>query len=196
MLILSTIKNCFFHLIQRFEIIKDIESLILTALQLTLNHQYIQSLIFITKLFTRRKIFFVYFIILYFHNCKLFLHTVTHFYLSRYILSYIKHAAQQKRPYIEYSNTITHFNKRKESFSFPSQSMQSITFIYYSFDKIYHNNFYFHFYFITLSILLAFTRMYRGLHYPHDFIFSIFYSKLFFKLCLYTMSIHFNPYKF
>ena len=188
MLLLSATKDFFLRLIKRFEIIKDIESLLLTALQLTLNHKCTQLLIFITKMFTRRKIFFIYFIILYFHNYTLFLHSIIHFYLSRYILSYIKQTVQQKRPYIEYSNTITHFKKRKESFSFPSQSMQSLIFIYCSFDKIYPDNFYLHLYFITLSILLAFTRMYRGLHYPHDFIFSIFYSKIFFKLCIYTMS--------
>ena len=179
-------KNYFLTLISKMEIIKDIESLMITVLQLTLNYKTINYLILITKLFTRRKIFFVYFIILFFYNFLFFLSHIFFFYLSRIILTKIKNYIKQPRPYIEYENTITYFKKRKISFSFPSQSMQSLIFIYCSFNYLFANNIFIHLYFVTLTLLLSLTRMYRGLHYPHDFIFSIFYSKIFFNFCLHT----------
>ena len=109
-------KNYFLTLISKIEIIKDIESLMITVLQLTLNYKTINYLILITKLFTRRKIFFVYFIILFFNNFLFFLSHIFFFYLSRIILTKIKNYIKQPRPYIEYENTITYFKKRKISF--------------------------------------------------------------------------------
>ena len=64
---------------------------------------------------------------------------------------------------------------QKKSYSFPSQSVQSIYIIYYNYKNL-CNNYIIDGYFTFILLLLIITRLYRGLHYCHDMLFSIIFA--------------------
>ena len=136
------------------------------------NFKYIIKL---SKNLTKRKYYFIYFFIILYYNTYLFIKCIITFYISRYINILIKNTIKQKRPYNEYPNQIKWFKKQKTSYSFPSQSIQTICIIYFAFIEN-CNYIFIHIYFLFIIMLLTVTRMYRGLHYLHDILLSIWFA--------------------
>ena len=99
--------------------------------------------------------------------------------ISHNIRSLIKLYTKCLRPYNKYPNLIKYYYKKKKSYSFPSQSVINISVIYnticnYNIINNVNTNIYFHIFYYSLLFSLAITRLYRGLHYPHDIIISYF----------------------
>jgi hypothetical protein len=146
-------------------------------LQSILNYDYMIYIIKISKFLTKSKSYYIYFAILFYCDYLLFPKVMFIFYISRIINTKIKNIVKQNRPYNDYPDKIKFFKKRKDSYSFPSQSVQCMYIIYYSYKKL-CNVYWIDVYFYTIIILLIITRLYRGLHYLHDTIFSLLISKL------------------
>lgn len=49
------------------------------------------------------------------------------FVLSRRLNEWLKKIVSQRRPYVEFPDDVVHFKKRKDSHSFPSQSVQTLS---------------------------------------------------------------------
>lgn len=94
--------------------------------------------------------------------------------LSRVSNYYIKNYFKAPRPYNRFPGAIKYYKKNKKlSYSFPSQSIQNITVLYYIYSP--QNSILIIFYWMVFC-LVSITRMLRGLHYPHDILFSYLYS--------------------
>lgn len=129
----------------------------------------------LSKNLTKQKYYYIYFFIILYYDTFLFIKCIITFYISRYINLDIKGSIKQERPYNEYPNQIRWFKKQKYSYSFPSQSIQTICIIYFTYIE-YCNSIFIHMYFLFIIALLAITRMYRGLHYLHDILLSIWFA--------------------
>ena len=101
----------------------------------------------------------------------IFIRTVFVFYLSRLVTNYIKTVTKQPRPYNSYVS-INYLTKHKTSYSFPSQSTMSAIIVYNAYKNV-EAGWLFDYYFGSIIVLLVMTRIYRGLHYPHDCLLSI-----------------------
>lgn len=139
---------------------------------------YVSSL---NKYLTSRNSIILYLSFIFYHDVNLFIYIVLSLYTSRTTTHYIKNYCKKERPYNRNPGYIKYFIKRKYSYSFPSQSILNISVFY---NSIYYYNIYneyLWFQFMTyiyymLFISLSITRMYRGLHYPHDIIISYLYG--------------------
>lgn len=129
----------------------------------------------LSKKLTKRKYYFIYFLIILYYDTYLFIKCIITFYISRFINLSIKNTIKQKRPYNEFPNEINWYKKQKNSYSFPSQSIQTICIIYFAFIEN-CNSIFIHIYFLFIIFLLSITRMYRGLHYLHDILLSIWFA--------------------
>lgn len=158
-------------------------SYIIILLQSTLDYEYMQYVIKISKFLTRTKSYYIYFIVLCYCNYTILPRVILTFYLSRYINTKLKYKVKQQRPYNDFPEVIKFFKKQKNSYSFPSQSTQSIYIIYYSY-KSSCSNYIIDLYFWSILLLLIFTRLYRGLHYLHDMVFSLVFSNIMCRLLI------------
>jgi len=94
--------------------------------------------------------------------------------VSRTSNYYIKRYFKAPRPYKRFPCAIKYYKKKnKISYSFPSQSIQNITTLYYIYlpESIILILLYW-----LILFIVSITRMIRGLHYPHDILFSFIYS--------------------
>ena len=144
-------------------------------LQNLISYDKFYYIIKLSKYLTRTKSYYVYFAILLYCNTTKFLRMIMVFYLGRGINTLIKNQVKQNRPYNDYPKLIKYFKKQKKSYSFPSQSVQSIYIIYYNYKNL-CNNYIIDAYFTFILLLLIITRLYRGLHYCHDMLFSIIFA--------------------
>ena len=141
-------------------------------LQTYLPTEAITPIISISKNLTRTKNYYIYFLILFYCNPYKFPKMFIIFYISRSLNTIIKNLVKQNRPYNDYPTFITYYKKKKDSYSFPSQSVQTMYIIYKSYNQL-CSNYLIDLYFGFVLFILILTRLYRGLHYIHDIIFSI-----------------------
>ena len=90
--------------------------------------------------------------------------------ISRGMIHVVKTLICIPRPYESFSNFVKSDKKKKDTYSFPSQSMQSVAIVYGAITRQW-NLFYFYY---TLLIIIGVSRIYRGLHYPYDVCISFF----------------------
>ncbi len=145
---------------------------IIIFLQNSVSYDNFYPIIKLSKLLTRTKSYYFYFVILAYCDKYRLPKILIVFYTGRYINSYLKSVVKQQRPYNDYPSKIKYFKKQKQSYSFPSQSIQSIYIIYNSYKRL-CSNYIIDLYFWFILILLIITRLYRGLHYLHDMLFSL-----------------------
>ena len=150
--------------------IKNIQAYYIWMFQCYYKYENVYKYIKLSKILTKTNRYYIYFLIILYYNYLLFVKTLILFYSSRIINTFIKNKIKQKRPYNEFSQ-IKYYHKHKISYSLPSQSIQSILIVYNSF-KIIFNTIFIDIYFCFIVGLLCITRIFRGLHYPHDFIIS------------------------
>jgi membrane-associated phospholipid phosphatase len=151
----------------------------ITILQKYCSPRYINPLVKIGKLFTNKSRQNIWLILLSLYDKDLFIKIFIPLMVSREVGAFIKNKIKINRPYVDYSNTIVCFKKKKyESYSFPSQSNLNLATIYYTLD--YHNylNIYLSILYYFLISITSITRMYRGLHYPHDILISNILGKI------------------
>lgn len=103
---------------------------------------------------------------------KLSLVFVIHYIVSEGIIKYgsKKFSLQRKRPYVEYPTEIRGIGRNFSDSSFPSSHMSSVTgglFVLYSvFPGVWPA-------LLIFGILLAFSRLHNGMHYPSDILAGI-----------------------
>jgi hypothetical protein len=150
------------------------ELLIIYKLQNYFDYNQLKHIIKTTKIFTnKRSIFFFVFIALL-YDYMVCIKLIIGIGISRTSNFYIKNSIRSLRPYNKYPRIIKYYKKKKKlSYSFPSQSIQNVTVVYYIFNQQYYLITLFYWY---IMIAISLTRMFRGLHYPHDIIFSYLYS--------------------
>lgn len=145
---------------------------IIQYLQSNISYSYIKPLISFNKYSTSKKCILSFTGLFILFDIKLFTKLSIGLFLSRTSNHYIKYYFKADRPYNKYPNKIKFYKKKKKlSYSFPSQSIQNITIIYYICNPA---NYIFIYYYWYLIIMIGLTRMFRGLHYLHDIIFSYF----------------------
>lgn len=164
----------------------NVELYVIYILQKYLNSDYIFTIINYNKYLTSIISIRLYLIFIFYYDMYLCLYIIYTLYISRKTNYYIKNYFKKERPYNRNPEYITYYKKRKYSYSFPSQSILNIcviynTICYYNNYNSYHYEQYIWFQFINymyyiLFISLSITRMYRGLHYPHDIIISYIYG--------------------
>ncbi len=169
---------CLLH--QSINYIYSIEANLIHNYQTMVPYHYIYPLIKCSKLLTKHYSYYLYFLTIAAYEPWLFLKVWLGFILIRRINSYIKVNIKQLRPYNAYPEQIRFYKRQKFSYSFPSQSVQSLTYIYSVIHRLYPNP-YISLYFYGILLMLALTRTYRGLHYPHDIIISYLSSIIFSK---------------
>jgi hypothetical protein len=97
--------------------------------------------------------------------------------VSREINIYIKLYFKRRRPFIKYSDILTDNKtrfKKKDTFSFPSNSIQT-SLIFYNFllSETFEVGFNKNIILFLITIVISLSKINRGLHYPSDIIFSI-----------------------
>ena len=97
--------------------------------------------------------------------------------LSREINIYIKLYFKRRRPFIKYNDILVDNNtrfKKKDTFSFPSNSIQT-SLIFYNFflSEIIILKFNKNIILFLITIIISLSKINRGLHYPSDIISSI-----------------------
>jgi membrane-associated phospholipid phosphatase len=155
-------------------------------LQKYLVSSYIFDIVSYNKYLTSFNSISLYLSIVLYYDIYLFIYIILTLTTSRTTNRYIKDYCKKERPYNRNPGYIQYFIKRKQSYSFPSQSILNISVLYnsiYYYNKVYYENYInstwfcmISFIYYMLFISLSITRMYRGLHYPHDIIISYLYS--------------------
>ena len=90
--------------------------------------------------------------------------------VSRGAIHIIKTLVRIPRPYETYPTFVKSDKKKMNTYSFPSQSMQSIAIVYGAISDQLNM---FHIYYSLLAVI-GMSRIYRGLHYPYDLLISFF----------------------
>ena len=160
--------------------LRDLEAICISWLQRTLPPGLVSPLTKTSKQLTRTNRYYAYFALLTYLSPVISFQTVCLFYGSRLVTSGVKLLTKQPRPYNSYS-TISHLAKHKTSYSLPSQSMMSSLIVQRGF-LLSTRSSWLDGYFQVVIALLSFTRMYRGLHYPHDFLISWILVQVIFRL--------------
>ena len=154
--------------------VRDLEGLTITALQCVAPPRAMWRIVYVTKACTSKHAYWSYMLLLLGHYPSIGVQTAGLFYLSRRLNTVLKHLVRQPRPYNEYPHMILYFKKRKRSLSFPSQSVQSLWIIRDAVGRMpTRHALPMLVYFTAVLAGVCLTRMYRGLHYPHDFLFSL-----------------------
>jgi len=172
---------------QLYYTLRNWESQIVTKIQSLILTQTALPYIHFSKKITKTNRYYIYLGGLLFFDITIFWKTVVIFYLSRFLTLILKNYLKQPRPYNSY-NEIRYLSKPKTSYSFPSQSMVSAVIVYHSYRRIglgWISDYYFGF----IMMLLSITRIYRGLHYPHDMIVSLALGYLVERTVLSTITI-------
>lgn len=167
--------------------ISNSEANLMNFVQQKIDYERMYPLIKISKILTKKYTYYFYFSLIFFQDIYRGLICVIFFNLVRQLNIFLKYRIVQRRPYNRYPDKISFYKKRKETLSFPSQSIQSCLIIY---TLIYHYYPYYlvKYYFTFLLTILATTRIYRGLHYPHDILISYLFARLLIKY--YLISIY------
>lgn len=169
----------------------NIELYTIHLLQKYIHPYYIFILVSYIKYLTSFNSISVYLSIALYYDIYLFMYIVFALCISRKTNYYIKNYYKKQRPYNRNPEYITYYKKRKYSYSFPSQSILNISIIYntiyyYNLYKFSYNKYIWYecisYIYYILFVLLSITRMFRGLHYPHDIIISYLYSIFIVKL--------------
>lgn len=137
-----------------------------------IDYEYMRYIILLSKHLTKRKVHCFYLLIFLYYSFDIFCKVMIIYYSSRYFVLAVKMLIRQNRPYIDYPERIKWYQKKKYSYSFPSQSIVNLSTIYLSINEL-CESIYLDFYFLFLFFLIILTRSYRGLHYIHDIIYSI-----------------------
>jgi membrane-associated phospholipid phosphatase len=172
---------------QWYQMVRDWESTGIVQFQTHIPTQVALPYIYFSKKITKTNRYYVYLLGLLYQNPKIFSETVLVFYLCRTVTNCIKMYLKQPRPYNSYTN-IRYLTKHKTSYSFPSQSMMSAVIVYHAYQRVglgWISNYYFG----SIILLLAITRIYRGLHYPHDMVVSLVLGYLIEVAVLYWLSV-------
>lgn len=134
--------------------------------------------------FCNTNIFLIIIITLYFNNIINF-NDLELFLLCSLVSITIKLIFKRKRPYV--ANTtiqnLSNSNQLKSVFSmysFPSGHTMEATLLALILFKKYNNNL-----FLLFPIIIGFTRVYLGVHYPSDVLFGILISFIIFKFILF-----------
>ena len=147
-------------------------------IQYLVSYENMTQIIFWSKRLTKVKSYYFYFGILALGNYTIAIYTYIVFFIQRYIVNFMKYLVCQERPYNKYPNTIKWFKKHNTSYSFPSQSVACLTLIYNSYILVFPYYIVDLYFYIILG-LLFWTRLYRGLHYVHDLLFSLILGNVF-----------------
>ena len=148
-----------------------VEDYFIKYLQNKFTYESIYPLIQISKYLTKTIWYNFYFALILLADPKKFLLNLLVFRLTRFLTNSIKLIVKQPRPYNINPTIVRYYKKRKWTLSFPSQSMASIVLVYQLLNY-YYSSLLITIYFGNLIFLLAFTRIYRGLHYPRDILAS------------------------
>ena len=174
------------HIIKIINYISDLEAELISKYQQSIDYDNIYPIIKISKVLTKRYCYYIYFSFIFIQNFKHGIYFCIYFNSVRALTNIIKNNIRQIRPYNKYPDTINYYKKRKDSLSFPSQSIQSTVTIYYI---LYY---YYPFritqiYFNSIIGMLFCTRIFRGLHYPHDMLVSYLIASLLIKCYIYIL---------
>ena len=157
--------------------VRDVETLLITVAQCWIPYRAVRPWIRWCKRCTTRRAYWAYMLWVACVDARLGVRTIVGFYLSRSVNAGLKHACDQARPYNAYPITVTFFGKRKRSPSFPSQSVQTMWFMRCAMHRAVSGHMapwlVWQGYFVFVVAILACTRLYRGLHYPHDMLGSL-----------------------
>ena len=157
---------------------------VIGPLQRAARYESVEPLVRLTKACTRRGAYAAYATVLLGACARTrYAELALAFVLSRRLNEGLKKWANQPRPYVEFPGQVSYFKKRKMSFSFPSQSVQTLAIAYCAFHDYpvdvpltYYGSIVRSIgscYVAALIFLVAIVRIYRGLHYPHDVIVSL-----------------------
>lgn len=166
-----------------FSMITELEANLINQFQQLFSYQQMFPLIKTSKILTKKYSYYFYFSLILFQDIYRGLIAIIFFNLVRQFNIFLKSKIIQRRPYNCYPDKIQFYKKRKETLSFPSQSIQSCLIIY-SILYCYYPYFSLKYYFNFLLTILAVTRIYRGLHYPHDILISYLFARLLIKYYL------------
>ena len=159
----------------------NIELYFIKFIQTNITTKKAKLLIHCSNILTKKNKYLIYLFILFLKDINVFIRTYITIYLSRDINLRLKHSIQEKRPFNHSSNLVKVVDRRKYSYSFPSQSIQTYILLYLSSIASFPYLLTYIF-FYTIFILLFITRIYRGLHYPHDFLASYTLAIILYKL--------------
>lgn len=162
------------------------ELLIIFKIQHYFKYNDLSLLIYTTKYLTTKNNIFIFITFVFIKDFIIGSKLICGIILSRTSNYYIKNYYKALRPYNKFPGAIKYFKKKKKySYSFPSQSIQNITIIYYI---ICPTNYYIILLYWFVISSLSITRLYRGLHYPHDIVFSYILCKYYASLINYLFN--------
>mmetsp|Transcript_15215 Transcript_15215/g.20125 ORF Transcript_15215/g.20125 Transcript_15215/m.20125 type:complete len:214 (-) Transcript_15215:3399-4040(-) len=157
--------------------------IVLRPIQKCISYEKASGIVRLSKVCTRKSAYVILTIILALVLPRArYAEIVISFLVSRKLNDYLKETIKQPRPYVSFPHLVKYFGKRKLSYSFPSQSVQTLSLAVWIFRQLslQEENFFISLiafccmgYFIAATFLVASVRMYRGLHYPHDIFSSI-----------------------
>ena len=134
----------------------------------------------ISKFLTRKYSYYFYFGLILLKDIYGGLLLIVFFNLVRQFNIFLKGQVRQARPYNMFPELITYYKRQKHTLSFPSQSIQSCLVIS-TLMTHYYPYYFVSLYFNSCLSMLALTRIYRGLHYPHDIIISYLFASYLLK---------------
>ena len=150
------------------------EASFIHGLQKGMNYNKIQPIIKLAKYITRKWNVLYFIFITFYFDWQLSIKLGGGIVVSRVSNYYIKNYFKVPRPYNRFPGAIKYYKKKKKlSYSFPSQSIQNITVLYYIYLP---ESAMLLFFYWGVMFMVSTTRMIRGLHYPHDIFFSYLYS--------------------
>jgi hypothetical protein len=176
----SIILPCIFNLY-------TLEAKLIKKCQQVISYSDMYPIIKISKLLTKRKNYYIYFGLILLKDIYVGILTIIYFNIIRQFNIYIKNLVKQDRPYNMFPDEICYYTKKKNTLSFPSQSIQSWV-IVYNIIYYYYPYYYVKLYSILCLSILGFTRIYRGLHYPHDIIISYLFASYISKYYLWFIT--------
>ena len=127
--------------------------------------------IYLSKQTTKTRRYYVYLFGLGWFQPWIGVITTASLYLGRLVTNQVKLWVQQPRPYNSYSE-VEFLLRQKHTYSFPSQSTMSAMTCLLGYRRAGYG-WWSNYYFGVLLFILGTTRVYRGLHYPHDLVASM-----------------------
>lgn len=97
-------------------------------------------------------------------------------YLSRKVNIIIKLYFKRKRPFVKFNNILVNDKtrlKKENTFSFPSNSIQTSLIFYNVFIDVINFKKYKNIILLLIIIIISLSKINRGLHYPSDIMFSV-----------------------
>jgi undecaprenyl-diphosphatase len=142
------------------------EALLIHNIQILINNnKFITGvLLFFTNLFYLK--YFIIILLLFYLFNKITINQIIILFISILIVGFIKNIIKRDRPYITFPNLVSKLDTNFfDRYSFPSGHMTSSILVAYFLNKNMNTN-----YFYIIPIIVGFSRIYFGVHYPTDII--------------------------